>query len=233
MSRSPSPCDPAGPDRIAVADRWLPLRTQQVVVAGDPLDLLVIDPAAEEVLLEAAIQQCSDNPYFGRIWPAAQALAEELVATGAPRGRTVVELGCGPGLAGLVAARLGASVTLTDVSQEALELAARNAQRLGLGVSLARLDLRAAGAIGRFDLVLASDLLYESWQPDALAAALDLLLTQTGQALIADPYRLTADRFRCRAEWHGLVVEQCERGVVAGEVRQAIRLFVVRRGAAT
>lgn len=51
-----------------------------------------------------------------RVWLAAHALARTLMAApGIVKGRTVAELGAGPGLVGLVASRLGArQVTLTD-----------------------------------------------------------------------------------------------------------------------
>ena len=61
-----------------------------------------------------------------QIWACALMLATELVPrlarTAVPM-PTVVELGCGVGLAGVVAAMLGAAATLTDRSHECLELA--------------------------------------------------------------------------------------------------------------
>ena len=51
-----------------------------------------------------------------KVWPSALRLAAVAAAApGAWRGATVVELGCGPGAAGLALAALGAHVLLTDL----------------------------------------------------------------------------------------------------------------------
>merc|ERR1719469_112706 len=75
---------------------------------------------------EVAVVQRPDGVASGctglRMWSCALLLAREL--TKAPElvaGRRVVELGCGCGLAGVVAALLGASVVLTDRDPECIE----------------------------------------------------------------------------------------------------------------
>ena len=84
--------------------------------------------------------------------------------------------------------------------------------------------------MGRFDLVVASDVLYEPAHAALIAAVLDRTLTGRGTALIADPGRLAAPQF----------VEECkERGMPAaildrvpydeGEIHQTIDLYEVRR----
>jgi len=84
--------------------------------------------------------------------------------------------------------------------------------------------------IGRFDLVVASDVLYEPEHASLVAAVIDRTLTARGSAMIADPGRLAAPQF----------VEQCkERGMPAaivdripfeeGEIRQTIDIYEVRR----
>ena len=89
-------------------------------------------------------------------------------------GQRVLELGCGTAAAGLACAALGAStVWLTDIDDDALAFAARNAALNGLRASVARLDFLAASAPDAaaraashppgmpetFDLVLACDVL--------------------------------------------------------------------------
>lgn len=98
-------------------------------------------------------------------------------------GSRVLELGCGTAAAGLAAAALGArEVTLTDVDPAALRLAKRNAARNFLpNVRVAHLDAEAseaseAAAEGRFDLLLAADLVYGFVSPDRLAATAERLL---------------------------------------------------------
>ena len=68
------------------------------------------------------------------LWPAGRLLGEHLAAHPAlVEGRRVLEIGCGCGLVGLLAARLGAArVFLTDVDGDSVRLAATNAARNGL-----------------------------------------------------------------------------------------------------
>ena len=67
------------------------------------------------------------------VWKAGSLLADHLATTLGPRyfdGKTVVELGCGTGLCGIVAARLGARrVVLTDASEQVLARAPRSLAR--------------------------------------------------------------------------------------------------------
>lgn len=80
-------------------------------------------------------------------------------------GKTVVELGAGPGMPGIVAARLGARrVTLTDLPSE-LALPRLNARENGVeaAVDVAPCtwgDAEAIAALGTFDVVVCSDVLY-------------------------------------------------------------------------
>ncbi|KAJ8598829.1 hypothetical protein CTAYLR_008537 [Chrysophaeum taylorii] len=100
--------------------------------------------------------------FGGEVWPGAKAIARLLAERpDLVRGRRVVELGCGAGLAGLTAASLGAaSVTLTDLEPN-LGLAAANARANGLVVSCEPLDWRRHEARLECDVVLAADVVYK------------------------------------------------------------------------
>ena len=89
-----------------------------------------------------------------RVWQASAELA--LHVADVVRGRSVVELGAGAGLAGLACAVNGARVVLTDLPEN-LPLLQRNAARNGLDVSVAAFDWNAPQSLGeRFDVVLGS-----------------------------------------------------------------------------
>ncbi len=69
-------------------------------------------------------------PYGAVLWPAAIALAHEIATRAAEfRGKTVLELGAGTGLPGIVAAAVGASVIQTDRSELITHVCRMNGKR--------------------------------------------------------------------------------------------------------
>jgi predicted nicotinamide N-methyase len=140
------------------------------------------------------------------------ALAREL--EGSPlRGRRVIELGCGLAVPSLAAARAGAAVLATDADADALALVARNAQANDLRVETAMVDWAEPDELlGRapFDLVLASDILY---QRPSVALLLELLPRLAPEAWLAVPDRPAAGEFveEAQRRWP---VETRARGVV-------------------
>ena len=121
------------------------------------------------------------------VWDAAAPMATYLCDhPEVVRGKSVVELGAGPALPGVVAARLGAErVVLTDLPTE-LELPATNAEANGVaGVATAAAcpwgDAAAAETLGTFDVVICSDVLYGHRADVARALAV------TMRALCKDP----------------------------------------------
>jgi predicted nicotinamide N-methyase len=168
------------------------------IVALDGLDVRLLRPRDSESLLdEHAFEADEYLPYWAEMWPSSIALARS-VAVRALRGRRVVELGCGLGLPSIVAALRGARVLATDWSSDAVAATARNAALNGARVETARVAWDApqvllAGA--PWDLVLASDVLYEARMADALLGLLPRLVDARGEVWLADPGRAPAARF--------------------------------------
>jgi predicted nicotinamide N-methyase len=119
------------------------------------------------------------------------------------RGARTLELGCGLGLASIAAALAGGRVLATDWSSAAVEMTAANAERNGAALeTLVCSWTEPAPLLDRapWDLVLASDVLYEARNVDAL---LDLLPRLTADVWLADPGRKPAVRFieAAQADW--------------------------------
>jgi ETFB lysine methyltransferase len=170
-------------------------------------------------------------PYWADLWPSARVLAERLVAM-APDDRRFLELGCGAGLVSVAAAIAGFDVTATDYYEDALRFTALNVLT-NTGVLI---DTRAADwrrfphDLGRFELVVASDVLYERDYADLIAAAIDRTLTGRGTAIIADPGRLAAPQFLDQARERGMIAGMADRVPYDdGEVHQTIDVYEVRR----
>jgi predicted nicotinamide N-methyase len=103
------------------------------------------------------------------LWSGSVILAEYIRTSGIAAGDSVLELGAGLGLVSIVASCLGASVVATDGDEAILPVLQRNALR-NLDSSHVPLNVRqlwwgdapAARALGSFDMIVGSDLVYGS-----------------------------------------------------------------------
>ncbi len=167
-----------------------------VAIAGR--DLVLLRPRDAEALLdEDAFEHDEFLPYWAELWPSALALAR-MVAPRALHGARTLELGCGLGLPSLAAALAGGRVLATDWSPDAIAMTARNAERNGIAIETLVCSWSAPEPLlarGPWDLVLASDVLYEPRNGEALAPLLPRLLAPHGEVWLADPGRPAAERF--------------------------------------
>ncbi|MDQ3876592.1 MAG: methyltransferase domain-containing protein, partial [Actinomycetota bacterium] len=171
-----------------------------------PYALTVRRPrSAEDLLDEKAFEREEFLPYWAELWPSGLALARALCRRDVAATR-VLELGCGLGLPSLAAALRGADVLATDWSPEAVTLLRRNAVRAGVDVEGRAVDWSSADELsdaGPWDLVLASDVLYERRNVSSLLALLPRLV-RDGEVLVAEPGRPPARAFlsEARERWH-------------------------------
>jgi ETFB lysine methyltransferase len=123
-------------------------------------------------------------------------------------GRRLLELGCGLGLVSLAAIRAGFDVIATDYYEEALAFTELNARHNELPPPATRLVdwRRFPEDLGRFDLVVASDVLFEKPNIPLIAAAFSRTLAPGGRGLLTDPGRPPAAAFPAECERHGLQI---------------------------
>jgi predicted nicotinamide N-methyase len=153
------------------------------------------------------------TPYWSVIWRSGVALARA-TDTSALAGLRVLELGCGMALPSIAAARAGALALATDESDEALELAQRNARLNGVELETAVVDWASPGELldrGPFDVVMAADVLYER---ASVGHLLSLLPRLAPEAWVADPGRPASAVFFDHA-WKRWDVELLRDGVIA------------------
>ena len=168
--------------------------------------------SADELISEADFDRDERLPYWADVWPSSTALATSIAALDGT-GRRALELGCGLGLVTIAALRAGFEVVATDYYQDALLFTRRNSLREAGRDPVVRLvDWRAFPAdLGRFDLLLASDVLYERAYASLIAEAIVTSLTPGGVAFVADPGRVALLTFVTACEQRGCSVGIHER----------------------
>ena len=203
----------------AMRDRHLcrfPLRRHVIHAAGGPLSI-VAPKSAEALLRDSSLaQRWQDDdqpPYWADIWPASVGLARHLLRGPSLGGCRVTDLGCGIGVAGSAAGRLGASVLFADQEVDALQFARFNASQNGTkACQQLSFDWDREYLPAGCDLLLLADVAYDASSHSALLRQIDRVIKAGGRALCADPFRASTDDFITELG-HRYVVE-----LIAGRV---------------
>jgi predicted nicotinamide N-methyase len=133
---------------------------------------------------------------FGQLWPASEVLALAMSAF-AVAGKRVLELGCGLALSSLVLKRRGADILASDHHPLAESFLRHNARANSIDMP-AYLDLpwsRTAPTLGRFELLIGSDVLYERGHVALLAALVRRHAARHAEVVVTDPGRGERTRF--------------------------------------
>ena len=204
--------------------------TSSVTIGGRTIALL--HPAsADDLINEEDYVRDERLPYWADIWPSGRVLAAHLVERGGGAGVRLLELGCGTGLVATAAVLAGYDVTATDYYEDACRFARWNAwHNTGVAVAAPPLDWRTyPDNLPRYDMVVASDVLYEPRYPEMVAGIFARALAPGGTALVADPGRVALPAFLEACDTRGLVADPPL--VVPwdeGEQHQQISIFTVR-----
>jgi predicted nicotinamide N-methyase len=187
---------------------WQPI---DVAPGRGPLGVYVLsDPDALLDTMDQESFAASDDrmPYYALLWPAGESLAAAVAEGPSLAGLTALDLGSGAGAVAFAAARRGARVTALDWAPEAEPLLRAGAAHLGLDLARVVLcDWRTPPPdLGRFDRILAADVLYEARNAEPVARFLVAHLADGGEAWLADPGRVHAEGFHAVAAAHGLAL---------------------------
>jgi predicted nicotinamide N-methyase len=163
-------------------------------------------------------------PLFGLLWPSGMHLAERM-AQRPVTGERILEIGCGLGLASLVAHRRGAWVTASDCHPLAHAFLDENARLNGLpplryrhglwGRAALREDglpvltaAKDAQLVGLFDLIVGSDILYERDDAGTLAQFIHEQAAPTSEIWVIDPNRGNRAAFHKHMALLGFVMHE-------------------------
>jgi predicted nicotinamide N-methyase len=141
------------------------------------------------------------------VWPSAQKLAD-LMQVYELGGRRILEIGCGLALASMVIHRRLGDITASDCHPLTETFLNEN-------LLLNRLPAlkyctgnwgRVNADLGEFDLIIASDVLYERGHPEVLAEFIDQHAAPTAEILIIDPNRSNRSAFHKQMAMRGFTM---------------------------
>jgi predicted nicotinamide N-methyase len=173
----------------------LPLVAHALSIGGRNVQILAMTD--EDAVLALGADR-DPFPFGLLLWESAVGLAVAVSLRRADlAGRRVLELGCGVGLVGQVAAMSGAHVVATDHDPLVLDVARANATAnlsVPAGADCGSLTFQLADwsdwrQADRYDVVLGADIVYDRAAHTSVLAVLARTLAEGGEAILADPGR--------------------------------------------
>ena len=198
------------------------------------LTVTIPDPGKVKLTYENLQRENASTkfPFWAKCWPSSLAMLtflknnDYLIAN-----KVVLELGAGIGLPSFFAAKMAASVVITDYAAEAVELMQFNIDKLQISNAKAlKLDWNDfAGEIAAeiaADIILLSDINYDEKDFESLKSVLNTYLKRGATILLATPYRINANSF---VSYFSLYILEQELITVQNEgVEVTIGLFVLK-----
>ena len=130
-------------------------------IQGHQLQILKIQDLEALLKGQDPLKDVANFPFWVRLWEAALVLAEFMATVPKEPGSTLLELGAGLGVPGLIAAAAGFRVTLTDYEDLILDFERINAAASKLTeIEVTKLDWLNPAELGQYDVVIGAEILF-------------------------------------------------------------------------
>ena len=168
-----------------------------VTIGSRTLTLLKVKDLERFVDREALLRDDTEEPpYWAHLWTGALTLARYVDDYIDCHDQTVLDLGCGLGLTGIIAAQKGGRVVFADKEADAVSFALENARLNGCSDCHVRpLDFTRDTLDTRFSFILGAEILYDRPTFSALAKFLVTHLASDGRAIFSDARRTNTQDF--------------------------------------
>lgn len=183
-------------DQLDVFERPMPDPGSRVEVDVAGRTWLLDRAADMEALWEAMddgdLGEDERLPYWAEVWPASVLLGRHIMRNASRlEGRNCLDLGCGLGLTGMIAASVGARVAAFDYEWPAVRFARHNGELNNVPQPLWLLMdwRRPALKQGAFDFIWGGDVLYEKRFFNPLIELFRHALAPGGKIWIGEPVR--------------------------------------------
>jgi predicted nicotinamide N-methyase len=141
---------------------------------------------------------------FGVIWPSSKVLAQTLYDY-QTHGKRILEVGCGIGLTSLMLNHQNEDITATDYHPEVEKMLDENSElNQDRKIPFIRTGWSdKTDALGKFDLIIGSDLLYERDHVELLSSFIRDHAKQKCEVIIVDPNRGNNSKFSQKMQEYG------------------------------
>ena len=208
-----------------------PVTDTTIQLSDREIQLTIVD--APDRFLDKLSREDSEGrlflPYWIYLWESAIGLARHISELDKVLSdKRVLEIGCGIGVAGITACQAGAKVVFTDFEHDALLFAKHNAQQNQVNSAFfVQMDWNALCFQDKFDVILASDVIYEeqNWQP--ILSLLQNLLNPDGVAFFSEPNRKNADGFFISIRDNGFTYQKSICSISEDEKTTQVNIYKV------
>jgi predicted nicotinamide N-methyase len=193
---------------IAELTAKFPIQLEEVRVAGRSFQIhSVANPheTIDHLMGQVVNGDFQWEPFWAQAWPSSRFLAEWMCETNEvvwPE-TAVLDLGCGVGLCGCVAASLGARVVMADYAEPAVAFAVLNSWPWRSQVTAEVLDWHRDTLDDKFSVILGADIVYEQRNWLALDRFFKRHLLPGGQVILTEPGRETGHSVQDFLRSHG------------------------------
>ncbi len=172
-------------------------KTEAVLIGARTLPLIKVKNLEGLVDREALLSDDSEEPpYWAHLWTGSITLVRYLDSRVLLQGENVLDLGCGLGLVGVMAALKGGNVTFADKEREALAFARQSASlNECLNTQTTLVDFTVSNLRRRFSIILGAEVLYDRPTFPQIILFLRRHLEIGGRAIFADAHRTNTDEF--------------------------------------
>jgi predicted nicotinamide N-methyase len=176
-------------------------RFEPVTIGDHTLEVLQLADMEDYIdrLAATAGQEGIELPFWAKIWPTSVLLSHFILKLPADPALCVLEIGAGIGLCGLIAAKHGFSVRISDNHPDALLFARINILKNGLDdlADVACIDFAKDESDRRYPLILGSEVVYrqEDYSPLVRFLKHHLDTGPSAMALLAHSYGRQSEGF--------------------------------------
>ena len=223
--------------KAALRDKPLPFATKELPFHFGTLQQnvsFVCPQDPDEVLLSISDEHYEKDkflPYWTEHWPSSPVLISWLRDNLPAASSWICELGCGLGVLSAFLGSCECRAVPLDISYDACRFAYVNSLRAGVAPRCVCGDWRDLPLRRSFDVLIASDVLYEPRWIGPVLSCIDELLKAGGYALIADPCRKNWVPFKNEAILRNMEVKIVEREAIEGN-NMVIEIALIRKRAA-